>query len=227
MEAKPRVVRLGRKQYRAFFEVVKRETGAVLAVMSAAEMGGCWGMYNPMAVPVQIDAKDPNSMFAEKAAITLADRINVRRLKSAKRPEMDWHSVPDDKVYEFVLWHEIGHRMNNFYIPDVWRAVDGLERGGMELFGRAKRANEVLADRYAWGRLFPDRRFPVRGDLPREQCRELSRDIEHISTLVELREIRPPALPLGQYDYVPLSMLKSDRLAAYVGPDAAMREVTA
>ena len=92
-------------------------------------------MYNPMAVPVQIDAKDPNSMFAEKAAITLADRINVRRLKSAKRPEMDWHSVPDDKVYEFVLWHEIGHRMNNFYIPDVWRAVDGLERAAWSCLG--------------------------------------------------------------------------------------------
>lgn len=227
MEAKSRVLRLGRRQYRAFSEVVKREAGAVLAVKSVAEMGGCWGMYSPMAVPVQIDARDPGSMFAEKAAITLADRINVRRLKSAKRPEMDWHSVPDDKVYEFVLWHEIGHRLSNFFEMDL--AFKRGDLGGRfdEYRWRTRRANEVLADRYAWRHLFPVSELPVREDISEKTRNELDRDIEDIAELIELKERQPTPLPLGQYDYIPLSMLKSDKMAAYVGPDAIMREVVA
>lgn len=210
-------LRLTRKQYRAFAETSK-SFGLGLNLSSYKHLG-CWGEYSPFALPICNDATNPETTWEERALISVASSINADGLRAAgpTRPELDWSVLGDDEIYPFILWHEIGHRMDNFCPIDVWMLKD------VDVRARCERhvhfINEVLADRYAWSRVRPGEPIPKTESGQRLE-EEIAEAIDYIGTHAKNRRDYPvrPLQP-GQYRDVPEYMLATTQRAAILGPD--------
>lgn len=217
---RPRVLKLTRSAYREFHYLVKREAGVCLQVSSYKKLGKSWGTYELWALPAYRNALAPADVrrFDEVAMISLADRINLDVFKACARPELDWGAVPDERVYEFIVWHEIGHKRDNFSMIDfmvhpAYRTTDSLKYW----HGAILRANEVLADRFAWEKIFPGRPMAIAPARTREYLQKLNDDIEHLERDFVRGKYTPRPLPAGFAEYVPTAMLEDKRLAAFTG----------
>ena len=178
------ILRIGFGQYRHLAEVAKREAGSILCVHKYSDKG-CWGLTSPMLEGAISDTNYPASTMIEASAISLADRVNLQAFQSANRPEIDWRAIPPDRVYEFLLWHEIGHLRENFCVFEL------LQQKRPGIVAIAYKVNEVLADRYAWRKLFPNHALPMRPGLSSDEQSSINSSIGYLRRIAPLP--RPPA----------------------------------
>ena len=78
----------------------------------------------------------------------------------------------------------------------------------------------MLAVRLAWGKVRPGERVP-RSESGKRLQEERATDLELLNQHMPRTRRAPKALPSGQYAYVPVSMLKTEELAAFVGPNVS------
>lgn len=215
-----RILKLTRKAYREFHHLVKREAGACLQVSSYEKLGKSWGVYDIWALSACRNALAPADVrsFDEVAMISLADRINLRVFRACARPELDWSAIPDERVYEFIVWHEIGHRRDNFDMLDFMVHPTYSEPHARKYWhGAMRRANEVLADRFAWEKCFPGQPMAISEKRSPEYLQVLNDDIEHLSRDFPRGKYALRPLPSGFAEYVPTAMIQDKRLAAFTG----------
>lgn len=213
-------LRITRAEYRVFSETTK-SAGMALNLSSFKRMKNCWGSYSPWALLVCRDARRDEPEWHERALITLATAINTATLRScgAGRPEVDWSVLEDHEIYPFIVWHEIGHRVDNF---DIWRIKE------METFDECRRrigfVNELLADRYAWNKIRPGEAIPWS-----EHGKHMQERAQESMTYLEKHASRRPStlhpLAAGQYLDVPEYMLDGHHRAAFIGPEVSHKLV--
>lgn len=207
-------LRLTRTQYRHFAELAK-QASCCLSLSTFTEMNGAWGMFNPLAQLTCANASSSDTGWDECCGIQLATSVDLARLRSAVRPELDWGALEDHEVYPFITAHEIGHRVDNFNIFDAW-GIEEIEVQ-QKCEGVMRMVNEVLADRYAWQQIRPGEPLPL-SETGRRGQRFVADSLALLDRNLNRRRRPSRALPAGQYTYVPQSMLVSDSMVAYVGP---------
>ncbi|MDF2073222.1 hypothetical protein H7683_22590 [Ectopseudomonas mendocina] len=215
-------IRITRNQYRRFAEVTK-SVGLALNLSSFKRMENCWGRYSPWALLVCCDVRKDEPEWQERALITLAASINTTHLRScgSGRPELDWSVLEDHEIYPFVVWHEIGHRVDNF---DCW--LTGIKDVEIrdECHRRIRFVNELLADRYAWSQVRPGESVPMseNGKRLQERAAESLTYLEKHAT-----KLSSPcrSLAAGQYLDVPEYMLDGHQRAAFIGPQVSRKLV--
>ena len=212
---------LTKARYRALAALCKAEAGKPLNIASETDMQGDWGMINYWALPVIDDATQPDQLYSERAYINVAHHIKTQDFRAAgkQRPECDWSKLSNSELFEFVVWHEIGHFRDNFSPIDIFFATPhDLAPEARRAASKVPYINEVLADRFAWERIRSGQPMPLT-DAGRLNADQIERDIEEISRyFVRARHALKPLDP-EQYCHVPAYMLTSKRKAAYVGPD--------
>jgi len=145
--------------------ITRSRVGRPVNVLPPEKMEGIFAASSCWAVGICVNPGDPpqERYYKDGAAIDLVNQIEVARFGSAPRPEMDWSAIPPHTIYDFLIWHEIGHLvmghhavigLNDSRAP--WDPMDDRER----FLARAEM--ERRADRYAWGVLFPGTSLPVR-----------------------------------------------------------------
>lgn len=207
-------LRLGRIQYRQLAELTK-QFGCCLAIGEAKEMKRDWGMFNPFPLGVHADASVDNQYLQEKIVIQISATVDAGLLRSVQRPEIDWSQLEDDEIYRFIVQHEIGHFRDNYFLFDIFNVKDPDIHN--ECHRVIRGVNELLADRYAWNAIRPGEPVPLCETGKRLQERMAEAMILLDKHMPRSKRNRDP-LPVGQYLYVPTSMLKNDRHLAYVGP---------
>jgi len=105
-------IRLGRIQYRELAGLAK-QAGCCLGLSTFEKLGSAWGMFNPFAVAVHEDVSKPEYELEERVVIELATTVDLARLRSVVRPEIDWANLDDDEAFKFITHHEIGHYVDN------------------------------------------------------------------------------------------------------------------
>lgn len=207
-------LRIGRRQYRQLAELAK-QNGVGLALASFTNLGRIWGEYCSWAQPVVRDVSLDQLQCEDRIAIKLAASVKTSALRGAQRPEIDWSALDDGEIYPFIVNHEIGHHIDNFKHWDIILMPD------LELRDQCQkvfyRVNEMLADRYAWEQIRPGEPLPL-GETGKRLQEVMAGDLELLDRHIPRTRRAPKALPGGQYSYVPASMLKTDELAAFVGP---------
>lgn len=212
------VLRLTPRLYRRLHALAKREAGAALNVQSFKQLQA-FGHFSCMAQCVIKNAAAPCDVRQsdEAACITLASRINVAKLRATTRPEIDWGAIPADRLYEFIFWHEVGHRVDNLdpldFMTSEYRHRPDFARWRFYF----TRVNEVLADRYAWNKLFPGQPLPIARRHSAEHLQEIADHIEQFSECFQRGRHKPRPLPEGQAEYIPRLMLESPSLARLTG----------
>lgn len=210
-------LRLGRIQYRQLAELTK-QAGCCLGLSTFEQLGNAWGMYNGFGLAVHEDACVDTPYLQEKIVLQLATSVDAGRLRAVQRPEIDWSQLHDDEIYPFITHHEIGHLVNNHCGFSLWDIKEQEVRD--ECHRALAFVNEILADRYAWSQVRPGEPVPL--------CQNGKRLEEKAAELMALLDLHiprtrraPRALPSGQYNFVPQSMLMTNAHLAYVGPGVA------
>lgn len=210
-------LRVSRREYRSLAEVTKQH-GLGLTLSTFDKMR-CWGFYSGWAELVCMDAAAEDPGWDERGVVTLAATIDTEALRSAGagRPELDWGQLEDHEIIPFIVWHEIGHCMDNFSGWDIITLQDIDIRD--ECRRRSRFINEVLADRYAWQHVRPGEPIPLSEYGKRQQERTaegIAYLSEHVPPRTNCRKPRP--LRPGQYCDVPDEMLATPERAAFIGP---------
>jgi len=155
--------------FRALDKRVRAQAGAVLRCCTPDEMHGLWGATGGMSGDVFIDtrllgnAEHDGGVCDHAADICITNQIKVLDFQNAPRPEIDLRKIPAERIYEYLVWHEMGHLLDNFDpwglfgkgVPADYANQDGVRNA-------LSRLNEVMADRFAWRQMFPGQRLPVR-----------------------------------------------------------------
>ncbi|MBI6947101.1 hypothetical protein [Pseudomonas koreensis] len=208
------ILRITRRQYRQLAELAK-QNGVGLTLDTFTNLGGIWGEYSCWAQPIVRDASIDRRLCDERIAIKLATSVNAGAFRGAHRPELDWSELEDGEIYPFLVNHEVGHHVDNFTHWDIILMTDLVARDQCHKI--LNRVNEMLADRYAWEQVRPGEPLPLSETGKRLQ-KVMAADLELLNKHMPRTRRAPKALPSGQYAYVPASMLKSEELAAFVGP---------
>ena len=206
-------LRLNRTQYRSFAEQAKK-AGLTLSLSTFRAMGDSWGIFNPRAKLVCLDASADELSFTESCGIQLSTSVDAGKLRNVQRPEIDWSVLEDHEIYPFIVAHEIGHRVDNFCYWDTIRIDDREVRARCESVIRS--VNEVLADRYAWNQIRPGEAVPL-CELGKSLEEEVAADIELMDKHMPRVRRQPRALPAGRYLHVPEAMLMTDAHVSFVG----------
>lgn len=214
-----RTIQLTHAQYQRLARLCKEHAGKPLNIASEEDMGGDFGMVNYWALPVINDATKAREPYYEQAYIHLSYRINTARLRAAGpfRPECDWSKLKNSELFDFVVWHEIGHFRDNFHPMDILFASE-LSPEAVLAGKKAPYINEVLADRYAWERVRPGQPMPLTEE-GRANAKRIEQDIKLLSRFFKRADYPLKIIDTDQYRHVPSYMLTSKRKAAYVGPD--------
>lgn len=214
-----RILHLTYTQYRQFAELTKR-FGMALSISTYKEIK-CWGRYSLMCTSVCKDVTQFPTQWEERSPIEIVNAVNTAKFRDTGRPEMDWHALADDEIYSFIVWHEIGHRMDNFNIFDLVTFKDVDQCVIDECHKYIGGINEILVDRFAWKHLRGDEELPLselgkqRQQLIVEKTKYLEKYLPNKSRF-KIRELRQ-----GQYFDVNCNMLKSEKLAAFIGPNVS------
>ncbi|MBI6853385.1 hypothetical protein YA0002_11465 [Pseudomonas cichorii] len=208
------ILRLGRTQYRQLADLAK-QAGCCLGVSTFEELGKAWGQFSMWALAVHADVSVDDAGCEERIVLQITARVNTARLRAVQRPEIDWSQLEDHEIFEFIVQHEIGHRLDNHYVFDLWGVKDLHLRDRCHKVIRL--ANEVLADRYAWNQIRPGEPVPLC-----DKGKRIQEDVADSMALLDLYVPRTPKTPrvlaCGQYTWVPQSMLLTDKLTAFIGP---------
>jgi hypothetical protein len=211
------LIRLTPALFAELDHIARTEAGCVLSISTFDEING-WGRFNSMCGGAYIDARRPYGpgCMDDVQIIELAEEIDIASFRSVKRPELDWSGVPNEKIFQFVLYHEIGHKLNNFCPFDFMVSKARGRENERDLYSSLRWVNEILADRFAWERLFPN------VDMPQvlrstKESREIERRIAQLSEFVKIREIKFKALPTEPWSMIPAAFVCSDRYAHLLG----------
>lgn len=207
-------LRITRRQYRQFAELAKLN-GVGLTLDTFSNLGGIWGEYSCWAQPMVLDASSDRRQCDERVAIKLATSVNAGAFREGQRPELDWSVLDDAEIYPFLVNHEIGHHIDNFSLWDLILAPD--QAASDQCHKVIYRVNEMLADRYAWEQVRPGEPLPL-SETGKRMQEVMADGLELLQRCLPRKRRKPKALPSGQYTYVPTSMLKTEELAAFVGP---------
>ncbi|MDE2421040.1 MAG: hypothetical protein KGO49_07680 [Gammaproteobacteria bacterium] len=213
-------LRITRKQYRKFAEMTK-SVGCALNLSTPARIGArseidkkCWGSYSPWALLVCKDVTNPDTQWHERALITLSSTINIAEFRAAERPELDKSHLMDDELYSYIVWHEIGHRMDNFDAFELMRMENIKARDQCHKYMWL--VNEVLADRYAWMKLRPNEPMPL-SERGRQMQKKIAEAIKYMDVHLPRNNSIVRPLQSGQYNDVPEYMLTTPARAAFLG----------
>lgn len=207
-------LRITRRQYRQFAGLAKLN-GMGLTLDTFTNLGGIWGEYSCWSQPIVRDASSDSRLCDERITIKLATSVNAGAFRGAHRPELDWSALEDSEIYPFIVSHEVGHHVDNFTYWDITLMPDLVARD--ECHKVINRVNEMLADRYAWEQVRPGEPLPM-SETGKRLLEVMAADLELLNRHMPRTRRAPKALPSGQYAYVPASMLKTEELAAFVGP---------
>lgn len=139
--------------------------GMPVAVRAQQEMGRNWGCIDMMAQDVIIDLAGLRDRAAqyhydEIGLIEISPQVPVAQMHAVHRPELDWSKVPADRMFEFVVMHEVGHTQNNFE-PSARLCSKSFPSNDKEWCRAYWMVAEAIADRYAWNALFPEDPLPI------------------------------------------------------------------
>lgn len=140
--------------------------GMSVAVRAQQEMGHNWGRIDMMAQEVIIDLgglRDRRAAqyhYDEIGLIEISPQVPVAKMHAVHRPELDWSKVPADRMFEFIVMHEVGHTQNNFE-PGERAFSRSFPAADKEWCRAYWMVAEAIADRYAWNALFPEVPLPV------------------------------------------------------------------
>lgn len=213
-----RTITVSHEQYRMYAEWCKAEAGQVLEVSAEAQLRGDFAASLFMAWEVIADVRDKLPSYQhEVSRIELAPSIAVGTFRRAGRgrPEINWDALTDDEIYPFLIWHEIGHRRDNFDLLDVmWNR----SQYPAQVVQSIRWVNEVLADRFAWQRIRPGESPSLTSAGRRDQQR-IADAISCIGQHCKRAQYKVRPISAGQYSHVSPRMLETVELAAFVGPD--------
>lgn len=212
------ITRITRAEFRRLAEIAKQQ-GMVLDLCSFEEIG-CLGVNHRMVGGVAVDARNPYTRFSEQPFISVAEVWPASYMAEAFRPEMDWDAVPRERAHEFVLWHEIGHSLWNFPAVEVEFRREEYDQAFRY---KVRKCNEILADRFAWLKLFPDAPLVLRKGLTKSEKKAIESDIRMLTSRFGLEMKKRKPLPVGQYRFVSWKMLESERGRSFIGPAAVER----
>lgn len=215
MAMKHTTLRITKTQYRKLAKIAK-DNGCLLEIKPFSEIRS-FGALHPMLADAIEDSRNPSSYRDEQPLITIAESFCIKQMQNTNRPEINWAAIPTDKAIDFVLWHEIGHHLWNFCQFDIFLKKLTVDKN---MLYRVRKCNEILADRFAWGKLFPDKKLPIKEGLNTQQQKEIEKDFLELTQVLELKLKKITPLPNGQYLSVPLSMLKTEHLRKFIGPQA-------
>lgn len=191
-------------------DLIARQCGYVVRVVSVEEMGeNCWGRVNPMSDSLYQDLTVPHLRGVEIQSIQIASRIPVDAFHQAQRPEIDLRGISRSKIWDYVIWHEIGHLRGNFDLlgPQFDRDLNDplIKR---EWVHAHRVIIEVLADRYAWAAIGEGRPLPVN---PRRPIAEafISEWIAKLDARYGRKPDKDRLLPTEPFKYVPTSHMKA------------------
>lgn len=198
------ILKLTEKQFRKLDILVRKKAGDVLELYRH-ESRDDFAYMSMMAGDVVIDTNKMDAQYTmtEKGIINLINQIDIERLKATNRPEMDWAKLPTNKIYEFIVLHEIAHtKQNSIDIAFKLRNPKGR-----------RLAMEVNADRQAWKWLFPDTTFPIKKDLTGDNKKVIKKvliEFEEYLCFDESLEDKEKRLqlPIDPNRYMPLSHYK-------------------
>ncbi|HBP5558513.1 hypothetical protein AAER22_08190 [Pseudomonas aeruginosa] len=210
-----RFVRCSIEQYRYFAEIA-RQARTCLELVASSEIDGNFGRMSLMCGDAFVDASSDKPGMMERCIIELVVDIDVDRFRSCARPEIDWSTLADDEIHLFVLQHEIGHRVDNFHTWDMSPEANDEVRARCNRYLRW--ANEVLADRYAWSKVRPGEPMPI-GEHGVRNADLIEETLAFLDTHIPRMPCKPQQTDPNCYSCVPVRMLSSDVLAAYVGPE--------
>lgn len=151
--------------FRAIDLRARRHAGSVFEIATSDDMEGAWGLTHMMVGDVFTDLRKLRAsryeepIYKNAAVLTICNQVRVSDFHGAARPEIDLAAIPADRIYDYVSWHEIGHKADNF---DRFGFLlsEGLRSD--ETSRALGRLNEILADRFAWSKMFPNKPLPVR-----------------------------------------------------------------
>lgn len=218
MTTKCKTINVTKTQYRKLAKIAK-EYGCLLEIKPFSEIR-CFGALHPMLAGATEDARKPTAYLIEHPLITIAESFSIEQMKSSNRPEINWEAIPTDKVIDFVLWHELGHKVWNFCQFDIFLKKLNFDRN---MLYRVRKCNEILADRFAWEKLFPGEKLPIKEGLSSGQSKEIEKDLFDLTQSLELKLKKITPLPRGRYLTIPLSMLSTEYLRKFIGPQALGR----
>src|SRR3990167_3259683 len=152
-----KTIKLTPRLFRQLDIITRTEGGCPLEVIDHKEMDGNFAYFSFWVLGVY-ENRNKKGPLAEKMLIQIANQIDVAKFKTVWRRELDWSKIPVHKIYRFLIFHELGHRL--FDIDEFCLPSDILmDIGKRRLFHGA---NELRADRYAWMRIFPEKPLPIR-----------------------------------------------------------------
>lgn len=216
-----RTIRVTKTKYRELAERAKRfGMGLTLMKYGEDQTEGAihWGLYSPWAMLICNNAAKAETTWSERALISIASEINTEELRACgkTRPELDWSCLEDEELEDFIVWHEIGHRQDNF---DFWMTGVVDAEVTSKCRARLRYINEILADRFAWEQIRPGSPMPITefGKANRER---IAHDLDYLGQHVKKNKPVDPsrAMAPGQYRDIPAIMLKTPELAGYIGP---------
>ncbi|MBT0654348.1 hypothetical protein [Geomobilimonas luticola] len=138
--------------------LTRTEAGMPLHVFSWQKGIQCWGRAEQQKVLV-LNVPTPDGYCSEMMyLIDIANRIDMDQfVKKSSHPWLDNGEIPLEKVYEWLVWHEIAHV--KFGDMNAW---EHFKKKGFQLAWREhlKWCTELRADRYAWGKIAPGKEMP-------------------------------------------------------------------
>lgn len=178
-EERKRIVHLDSGTFRRLDVLARTKAGAPIEVMEPEDMGPFFACGGFQTVFTKINEKITRSFssfaFAHEhdhrvetwdpvTVIRLVNQIEVEQFRAAEKPELDYAFIPDELIFDFVVWHEIGHIRIRPGLIDITYACNGWPQKSTKqerLMG--KLVLERKADRYAWRRLFQKAPYPIKG----------------------------------------------------------------
>jgi len=214
------IIKLTPELFRELDILARREGGKPLKVVDWRKMEGAFAQQSVWAAPLYVDINKPH--LTEKGVIEIANQIDTDKFYSTKRPELDWRAIPKEQIYRFLVLHEIGHIKCGINLVDLFKffpllgyefiqTEEGLwmEWPPREVRLRAIRkrnmaimASELLADRYAWTHLFPDKDLPIRKGTKTLRKR-IEAFIRRHSRFFPSEPRKPNPLPIDPTKFVP------------------------
>lgn len=151
------VIKLTPNLFRELDILTRTETGCPLSVFNHSESPWEFGSFSfqPEGLFKEVEIQESPGCCCEREIIKIANQIDLEAFYSAQRPEMDWRFIPEDLIYQFIVFHEIGHCL--FDLPDILWMFNVRDDAKRCLFFTA---NEVRTDRFGWKKLSPGRPLP-------------------------------------------------------------------
>jgi len=188
------IIKLTPELFRELDILARREAGKPLKVVDWREMEGAFARQSIWAAPLYLDINEP--YLTERGVIEIANQIDTDKFYSTKRPELDWRAIPKEQIYRFLVLHEIGHIRCGIDLVDLFKFFPLLGRN------MAIMASELLADRYAWTNLFPDKDLPIRKGTKTLRKR-IEAFIRRYGRFFPSEPRKPDPLPIDPTKFVP------------------------